>query len=355
MPQQKANTYNIFIAIMANCIWGIAFLIPHVLSEYNSVLISIGRYLIYGIITLIIFPFTVKNYKAFFKKQYIKTALLFAFTGNIGYYCFLVLAIENIGVVITALIIGAMPITMAIYGNILNREYSFKKMIVPIILILFGLSMLNLMKYGNIMVDNTDKIHSIFPGILYAIIALGMWTWYGVANANFLKKNSEISASSWSTFIGIATLFIALIALPFLYFITPAAIDQIRNNINITYLLPLILGCLILGVVVSWLATILWNKASRDLPVTLAGQLIVFETIASIFYSYIVDKKVPMTLEVISMLIIIAGILLAIRTTQKATIGAELEHNPAGSNSHKNTERQVEMRVGICGDNEQAR
>lgn len=335
MAQQKVNTFNIFVAIIANCIWGIAFLIPYVLSKYNSVLISIGRYLVYGMITLTIFPFTVKNYKSFLKKQYLKTALLFAFTGNIGYYCFLVLAIDNIGVAITALIIGTLPITMAIYGNILNREYSFKKMIAPIILILFGLSVLNLMKYGNVMADNTEEIYSIFPGILYAIIALGMWTWFGVANANFLKTNREISASSWSTFVGIATLFIALIGLPFLYFIAPAAIGQIRNNINIAYLLPLLAGCLILGVVVSWLATILWNKASRDLPVTLAGQLIVFETISSILYSYIVDKKVPMALEVISMLFIIAGILLAIRTTQKATIGAELENNPAGCNSHK--------------------
>ena len=187
--------------------------------------------------------------------------------------------------------------------------------------IILGLGMLNLIKYNYAVVyNNTRSIYSIVFGILFAIIALCMWTWYGVANSNFLKKNNEISSSSWSTFIGIVTLFIAVMMIPIIYYIAPSTFIGLWNNLNIKYLFPIIISSLILGIIVSWFATLLWNKASRNLPVTLAGQLIVFETISSILYSYLVVKKAPNLFEIIAILLILGGILLAIKITQQTTI-----------------------------------
>ena len=40
-----------------------------------------------------------------------------------------------------------------------------------------------------------------------------------------------------------------------------------------------------IGLLSSWLGTLCWNEASQRLPPTLAGQLIVFETLAALAYA----------------------------------------------------------------------
>ena len=45
-------------------------------------------------------------------------------------------------------------------------------------------------------------------------------------------------------------------------------------------------GCAILGILCSWVGTYLWNRASLLLPVALAGQLTIFETIFGILFFY---------------------------------------------------------------------
>jgi drug/metabolite transporter (DMT)-like permease len=41
-----------------------------------------------------------------------------------------------------------------------------------------------------------------------------------------------------------------------------------------------------IGLLASWLGTVLWNRASQRLPTALSGQLIVFETLAALGYGY---------------------------------------------------------------------
>jgi drug/metabolite transporter (DMT)-like permease len=50
---------------------------------------------------------------------------------------------------------------------------------------------------------------------------------------------------------------------------------------------------LTLGLCASWLGTLLWNRASKLLPTALAGQLIVFETLAAFAYAFIWRGALP--------------------------------------------------------------
>jgi hypothetical protein len=43
---------------------------------------------------------------------------------------------------------------------------------------------------------------------------------------------------------------------------------------------------LAIGLLSSWLGTLCWNRASSLLPTSLAGQLIVFETLAALSYAF---------------------------------------------------------------------
>ena len=50
---------------------------------------------------------------------------------------------------------------------------------------------------------------------------------------------------------------------------------------------------LAIGLFASWLGTLCWNEASQRLPTTLAGQLIVFETLAALAYAFALRGLTP--------------------------------------------------------------
>ena len=47
------------------------------------------------------------------------------------------------------------------------------------------------------------------------------------------------------------------------------------------------------GLLASWLGTLCWNEASQRLPTSLAGQLIVFETLAALTFAYLLRGQWP--------------------------------------------------------------
>jgi drug/metabolite transporter (DMT)-like permease len=65
-------------------------------------------------------------------------------------------------------------------------------------------------------------------------------------------------------------------------------------------------GLLALGA--SVLGNHLWNIASRRVPVTLAGQLILFETLFALLYGYLYHQRLPRALESAAIVLLVAGV-----------------------------------------------
>jgi len=298
---------GIVYAIAADLVWGLAFVIPMLLGAYSAIEIAFGRYLTYGIISLLIFLCT---RKARLNRTIWQRALLFAFCGNVGYYVFLVFSIQLTGATITTLVIGLLPITVSLYGNLLNREYAFMKILPSLFVILIGIFTIN---YSSI----TSNEHGWNPyGVVSSLAALASWTWYGVANARFLKENPQISSTDWSSITGVATLCL----LPFFMLVSVLFVPE---SISVTKLLyshsswGFWIGSTVLGVVVSWIGTVFWNRASHLLPVSLAGQLTVGETICGLGYVFFADLRLPLVWEWIGIIMIVSGVLFGIRTINR--------------------------------------
>lgn len=299
---------GIFYAVAADLVWGLAFVIPKLLSTYSAVEIAFGRYLTYGIISLIIFGFSKKTA---IDLNLWRRALLFAFCGNIGYYFFLVLAIQLTGGTIATLVIGVLPISISLYGNWLNREFNFIKVWPSVCLIFIGIVAIN---YSHIINNNEQEWN--YNGFACSLIALALWTWYGVANAQFLKDNPRISPANWASITGIATLCL----LPVFTSVSILFIPEAINVGSIFYSSSswqFLIGSIILGVVVSWIGTMFWNRASHLLPVSLAGQLIVGETLCGLGYVFFIDVRLPYFFEWIGIIIILSGVLFGIRTINR--------------------------------------
>ena len=70
---------------------------------------------------------------------------------------------------------------------------------------------------------------------------------------------------------------------------------------------------LVLGVAVSWGGTWLWNGASSRLSTTLAGLLIVTETISGYTYADLLERRLPPATELVGFALVITGVVLVTR------------------------------------------
>src|SRR6202012_20575 len=65
---------------------------------------------------------------------------------------------------------------------------------------------------------------------------------------------------------------------------------------------------LVLAIGASWLGNGLWNAAAKRLPLTLSGQMIVFETLFALVYGFIYDGRLPRGLEIAAIALLLIGV-----------------------------------------------
>ena len=70
---------------------------------------------------------------------------------------------------------------------------------------------------------------------------------------------------------------------------------------------------LAIGLLASWVGTLCWNEASQRLPTNIAGQLIVFETLAALAYAWLLRGRWPDALTLTGAALLIAGVWWAVR------------------------------------------
>jgi drug/metabolite transporter (DMT)-like permease len=148
-------------------------------------------------------------------------------------------------------------------------------------------------------------------GVLAGLGAVALWTWYGLANAAFLKRNPEVSPTGWATVTGLATGLVTLAALP-----AAIALHQLGTTSGTgsgTRVVALVVGSTVLGVLVSWAATGLWNVASARLPSTSAAMLVNVETLSGYVYVYLALARFPPPGEVMGLAAILTGVVLVVR------------------------------------------
>lgn len=66
----------------------------------------------------------------------------------------------------------------------------------------------------------------------------------------------------------------------------------------------------------AWLATVLWNIASRNLSASLCGQLVVSETLFALLYSFAWDGHWPTLAQSVACVLFTLGILASIKAHQ---------------------------------------
>lgn len=303
---------GIAYALGACLAWGLIYVIPQFLEGFSSIEITLGCYLFYGLISVLLFFYDRSVGKGRFSWAIWYKASYFSLVCTIAYYTFIVLALRFATPAICALTLGVSPIAIAFYGNWKKKECRYRSLILPTILIAVGHLTINIPQ-----LNAGESPSTYLLGLFCAFIALVCWAWYAIENAQFLKENPQIASGDWSTLIGVTTLFwVFMGAIVIALFFSDLVVLEKYCSLDIA-VLKFFIGCAVLGLVCTWLAAFLWNSASVSLPISLLGQLAVFETIFGLVYVYTLDGRLPSISEYVGISLFLTAVAYGIHASSR--------------------------------------
>ena len=269
-----------------------------------------------------------------------------ALVGNLLYYLCLAAAIQRAGGPLVAMVIGALPVVIAIASNLRggaarqrDGRLQWRRLVPSLLLIGAGIACVNHAELQSLRAVESINVWRYASGVLLALAAAACWTWYPIRNADWLRAHADRPAGTWATAQGVATLPLAAAGM-LGWCVWRAWFDPMRapvagagtgvapgiapglapggsDNWGLWLLGPtpgrFIALMLLLGVLASWLGTLCWNAASQRLPPLLAGQLIVFETLAALAYAFALRGQWPAPVALAGIALLLAGVVWGVR------------------------------------------
>ncbi len=306
---------GVLFALAAGLMWGLVFVAPVLLPQYPAALQSFGRYLAFGLIALPLAWWDRRRLAQLQRADWLE-ALKLALVGNIVYYLFLASAIQHAGAPLPTLIIGTLPVVIALASRALagtgDVHLPWQRLLPSLLLIGAGLALVNHAEAQALRAGGAFEPQRHALGALLALGALACWTWYPIRNARWLRAHPGRSARVWATAQGLATLPAAAAGYALFWAWPAGAAPGFVMPLGPTpgLYLGLMLG---IGLFASWLGTLCWNEASQRLPPALSSQLIVFETMAALAYAFLLRQQWPAWPVALGIALLIAGVCWAVR------------------------------------------
>ena len=302
-------------ALAAGALWGLVFIGPLLLPDYPAALQSFGRYTAFGLVALALAWGDRRVLAQFSAADWIEAAKL-GLVGNIVYYLFLASAIQRAGAPLPTMVIGTLPVVIAIGSNLRDGardgRLPWARLLPSLALIAAGIACVNHAELQHLRNDQGADLSRYLNGGLLAIGAVVCWTWYPLRNADWLRAHPDRSPRAWATAQGVATLPLALVGYAAYAAWSASAVPDFALPFGPRPAVFLALMFAI-GLLASWLGTLCWNEASQRLPTTMVGQLIVFETLAALAYAFALRGQWPAPATALGIVLLVAGVLWALR------------------------------------------
>ena len=292
---------GILAGLGAGALWGLVFVAPRMVPSFAGIDLTAWRFIVYGAVSVVVLVLSWRHARRPTGAQ-AWGALWLSVLGFTGYYWVLVLAIRDAGTAMPALIVGTIPIWVMLLGK--PQGLRWAALLPGLVLTAAGLALMAQAPEGG--ATATAQGPHYLRGIALAVLAMACWTAFALLNAAWLRRHPEVSATDWANWLGVAT-GLGGLALA-LGLGTPVSALAAQPGWPLFAVLALAIGA---GS--SWLATILWNMASQRLSASLAGQLIVSETLFALFYSFLWDHHWPTAMQWVAVALFTAGIVASIR------------------------------------------
>ena len=285
----------------AGALWGLVFLAPQLLAAFSPLQLALSRYLAYGAVAALVLAPRARRTAARLGRAEWWALVRLSLLGNLIYYVLLGSAVQWAGGAATALIIGLLPVVVTVIGTRAAGAVGLRRLAAPCALCVAGVALVavdTLQRDGGAQASN---LGTRVAGLLCAVGALISWSVYSIGNARWLRRRADLSSQDWSLLTGVVTGALALLLAPLtlLDTIVHAPLDWARFWAI----------ALVLAVLASVIGNGLWNRASRLLPLTLVGQMIVFETVFALLYGFAWEARLPTGLELAAIACLLVGVL----------------------------------------------
>jgi drug/metabolite transporter (DMT)-like permease len=273
------------------------FLAPNLAPGFSAAQLSAGRYLAYGAIALLLAaPRWRRLISQLERGDWIALAWL-GLAGNIVYYIFLAYAVRLAGAMAASFIVGLLPVVITIIGSRERGAVRLGALAPSLALAVIGVG---LIATSAIRDGATAGWRDQAAGLACAFGALASWTLFAVGNARRMARLPQLSSNDWSLLLGIVSGAEALLlAVP--AFAVPGHQDSDAWLRFIAVSSGVALTASVIG-------NAFWNGASRRLPMTLMGQMVIFETLFALFYSFAWEGRWPSVTEIAAIAALIGAV-----------------------------------------------
>lgn len=290
---------GIACGIGAGALWGLVFLAPELVRQFSPLQMTVGRYLAYGLIAAaLVAPRWRVLFAGIPRRQWRNLAWL-ALAGNTLYYLLLSSAVQSGGIAMTSLVIGLLPVTVTVVGSLEHGAVPLRRLLPSLLLCVAGVACIGWQALAGTAGGAPGR--PLF-GLACAVGALASWTVFAVGNARCLARMEHVSAHDWNLLLGLVTGAQSLLLVPL---VLAAGMGEHAPDAWLR------LGAV--SVAVAVLASIggnaLWNRMSRLLPLTLVGQMILFETLFALVYGWLWEQRLPAALELAALACVVLGVL----------------------------------------------
>ena len=305
--------------LASGALWGLVFLAPKMAPEASPLLLSAGRYLAYGLIAAVLIAPVWRGLAPRLDARAWRALVWLSLAGNLVYFIFVVVAVHYAGVAASALIVGMVPVVVALWGLKDPDAPPLRQVIPPIVLAALAVGLIgweSMRHGGGAQASDGAKV---WVGLAFAVAALMSWTAFAVGNSRWIGRLRDVTAHQWSLLTGVVTGALALLlVVPAMLLAAPMAAEAWGR-----------LAMVSVGVAVfaSVIGNAFWNQASRLLPLSLLGQMIVSETLFAMIYGYVWARRGPTAIEVVALAMMIVSVIWCVRAHRPAAeAAAEGEH-----------------------------
>jgi drug/metabolite transporter (DMT)-like permease len=304
---------GVLCGLLAGAMWGLVFIAPNLLAAFSPLELAVGRYLAYGAMAFALLLPRLRPLLASLAPADHAALVRHALAGNIVYYMLLAAGVKYAGVAPTSLIIGMLPVVVTLMGRNDHGALPLRRLALPLLLVAAGIGCINVDTFLH--AGPAASTGDIALGMACAAGALLCWSWYALDNARYLKRNPHFTSGQWSALYGLATgviaLFLGVLAWAWSWAWSWAWPDAGPASAQPGPVRDwtLFWACnTLLALGASVVGNGLWNVASRRVPVTLSGQLILFETLFALLYGFLYRGHGPRPLELAAIALLVAGV-----------------------------------------------
>ncbi|WP_395395680.1 DMT family transporter [Novosphingobium sp. BL-8A] len=303
----RSTLLGVLCGAGAGALWGLVFLAPELVRAFGPLELTIGRYVCYGAISALLLAPRWKAVTAQIPREGWIALIWLALAGNTLYFVLLVNAVHIGGIAMTSIIVGFLPVTVTVVGSRDHGAVPLARLAPSLLLCAAGVLCIG---WQAIAAPGDTPLMSRLIGLACAVGALASWSAFAVGNSRWLARLDTVSAHDWNLLLGVVTGLQGVVLIPLAIWQADAA----RSADQWTGFLTVSLG---IAVLASIAGNALWNRASRLLPLTLVGQMILFETLFALVYALIWEHRLPTVFEVAAFVLLVTAVLTCLAAHRK--------------------------------------